>query len=91
VGLSNLPPASGRMVGRNIVVLEIQGLLRTEQRLITVSLQEHFHRLVWPELVIATSKQRWAWARSVVGLSGRIGQQHQKLRYASMSRVGTHG
>jgi predicted ATPase/DNA-binding winged helix-turn-helix (wHTH) protein len=35
-GLSNLPPALGRMVGRNNVVLEIQSLLQTEQRLITV-------------------------------------------------------
>src|ERR1700676_3539840 len=35
-GLSNLPPPLGRMVGRNNVVLEIQGLLQTEQRLITV-------------------------------------------------------
>src|ERR1700742_3032078 len=31
-GMSNLPPALGRMVGRNNVVLEILGLLRTEQR-----------------------------------------------------------
>jgi predicted ATPase/DNA-binding winged helix-turn-helix (wHTH) protein len=35
-GLSNLPPALGRMVGRDDVVLEIQGLLQTEQRLITI-------------------------------------------------------
>src|SRR3979490_1646666 len=35
-GLSNLPPALGRMVGRNNVVLEIQGLLQLEQRLITI-------------------------------------------------------
>jgi predicted ATPase/DNA-binding winged helix-turn-helix (wHTH) protein len=35
-GMSNLPPALGRMVGRNNVVLEILGLLRTEQRLITI-------------------------------------------------------
>jgi predicted ATPase/DNA-binding winged helix-turn-helix (wHTH) protein len=35
-GMSNLPPALGRMVGRNDVVLEIQGLLQTEQRLITI-------------------------------------------------------
>src|SRR5713226_5531582 len=35
-GMSNLPPALGRMVGRNNVVLEIQGLLQTEQRLITI-------------------------------------------------------
>src|SRR3984893_5586720 len=35
-GMSNLPPALGRMVGRNNVVLELQGLLRTGQRLITV-------------------------------------------------------
>src|SRR5258707_917142 len=35
-GLSNLPQALGRMVGRNDVVLEIQGLLQTEQRLITI-------------------------------------------------------
>src|ERR1700688_3598594 len=35
-GLSNLPPPLGRMVGRNNVVLEIQGLLQTEQRLVTI-------------------------------------------------------
>jgi predicted ATPase/DNA-binding winged helix-turn-helix (wHTH) protein len=35
-GMSNLPPALGRMVGRNDAVLEIQGLLQTEQRLITI-------------------------------------------------------
>src|ERR1700681_361773 len=35
-GMSNLPPALGRMVGRNNVVLEIQGLLQTKQRLITI-------------------------------------------------------
>jgi predicted ATPase/DNA-binding winged helix-turn-helix (wHTH) protein len=35
-GLSNLPPALGRMVGRENVVLEIQGWLQTEQRLITI-------------------------------------------------------
>jgi predicted ATPase/DNA-binding winged helix-turn-helix (wHTH) protein len=35
-GMSNLPPALGRMVGRDNVVLEIQGLLQTEQRLITI-------------------------------------------------------
>src|SRR6266852_1594170 len=35
-GLSNLPPALGRMVGRNNVVLEIQGLLQAKQRLITI-------------------------------------------------------
>jgi predicted ATPase/DNA-binding winged helix-turn-helix (wHTH) protein len=35
-GTSNLPPALGRMVGRNDVVLEIQGLLKTGQRLITL-------------------------------------------------------
>jgi predicted ATPase/DNA-binding winged helix-turn-helix (wHTH) protein len=35
-GLSNLPPALGRMVGRDDVVLEIQGLLQKEQRLITI-------------------------------------------------------
>jgi predicted ATPase/DNA-binding winged helix-turn-helix (wHTH) protein len=35
-GSSNLPPALGRMVGRNGVVLEIQGLLQTGQRLITI-------------------------------------------------------
>jgi predicted ATPase/DNA-binding winged helix-turn-helix (wHTH) protein len=34
-GLSNLPPALGRMVGRDDVVLEIQGRLQTE-RLITI-------------------------------------------------------
>jgi predicted ATPase/DNA-binding winged helix-turn-helix (wHTH) protein len=33
---SNLPPALGRMVGRNNVVLDLQGLLRTGQRLITI-------------------------------------------------------
>ncbi|MGY4480185.1 ATP-binding protein [Bradyrhizobium sp. USDA 3364] len=33
---SNLPPALGRMVGRNNVVLEIQRLLQTEHRLITI-------------------------------------------------------
>src|ERR1700730_5069756 len=35
-GTSNLPPALGRMVGRDNVVLELQGLLRTGQRLITI-------------------------------------------------------
>src|SRR6266853_2694645 len=35
-GMSNLPAALGRMVGRHNVVLEIQGLLQTEQRLITI-------------------------------------------------------
>ncbi len=35
-GLSNLPPALGRMVGRDNVVREIQGWLQTEQRLITI-------------------------------------------------------
>src|SRR5882762_4909503 len=35
-GMSNLPPGLGRMVGRNDVVLEIQSLLQTEQRLITI-------------------------------------------------------
>jgi predicted ATPase/DNA-binding winged helix-turn-helix (wHTH) protein len=35
-GMSNLPAALGRMVGRNDVVLEIQGLLQTGQRLITI-------------------------------------------------------
>jgi predicted ATPase/DNA-binding winged helix-turn-helix (wHTH) protein len=34
--LSNLPPALGRMVGRDNVVREIQGWLQTEQRLITI-------------------------------------------------------
>src|SRR5260370_13910416 len=34
-GMSNLPPALGRMVGRNNVVLEIQGLLHAEHRLLT--------------------------------------------------------
>src|SRR6266705_2344069 len=34
--MSNLPPALGRMVGRDNVVLEIQSLLQTEQRLITI-------------------------------------------------------
>src|SRR5258708_3382363 len=35
-GTSNLPPALGRMVGRNDVVLQIQDLLQTGQRLITI-------------------------------------------------------
>src|SRR5882672_6864802 len=35
-GMSNLPPALGRMVGRENVVLEIQGWLQTGQRLITI-------------------------------------------------------
>jgi predicted ATPase len=35
-GMSNLPPALGRMVGRKAVVLEIQGLLETGQRLVTI-------------------------------------------------------
>jgi predicted ATPase/DNA-binding winged helix-turn-helix (wHTH) protein len=35
-GLSNLPPALGRMVGRDNVVLDVQDLLQTEQRLITI-------------------------------------------------------
>jgi predicted ATPase/DNA-binding winged helix-turn-helix (wHTH) protein len=35
-GTSNLPPALGRMIGREDIVLEIQGWLRTEQRLITI-------------------------------------------------------
>src|ERR1700704_4595612 len=35
-GTPNLPPVLGRMVGRNNVVLEIQGLLQAGQRLITV-------------------------------------------------------
>ena len=34
--LSNLPPALGRMVGRDHVVREIGGWLQTEQRLITI-------------------------------------------------------
>jgi predicted ATPase/DNA-binding winged helix-turn-helix (wHTH) protein len=34
--ISNLPPALGRMVGRDNAVREIQGWLRTEQRLITI-------------------------------------------------------
>jgi predicted ATPase/DNA-binding winged helix-turn-helix (wHTH) protein len=34
--LSNLPPALGRMVGRDDAVREIQGWLQTEQRLITI-------------------------------------------------------
>jgi predicted ATPase/DNA-binding winged helix-turn-helix (wHTH) protein len=34
--MSNLPPALGRMLGRNDVVVEIQGLLQTGQRLITI-------------------------------------------------------
>ena len=40
---------------------------------------------------IATSPRHRARARSVVGLSGRIGQQYQELHCASVSRVGTHG
>jgi predicted ATPase/DNA-binding winged helix-turn-helix (wHTH) protein len=35
-GLSNLPPALGRMVGRENVVREIQGWLQADQRLITI-------------------------------------------------------
>src|SRR5258707_3733323 len=35
-GLSSLPPALGRMVGRENVVREIQGWLQTGQRLITI-------------------------------------------------------
>ena len=35
-GMSNLPPALGRMVGRENVVREIQGWLQTDQRLITI-------------------------------------------------------
>src|SRR5438874_2732457 len=35
-GLSNLPPALGRMVGRDDVVREIQDWLQAEQRLITI-------------------------------------------------------
>jgi predicted ATPase/DNA-binding winged helix-turn-helix (wHTH) protein len=35
-GLSNLPTALGRMVGRDDVVFEIRHLLQTEQRLITI-------------------------------------------------------
>lgn len=35
-GLSSLPPALGRMVGRDDVVREIRGWLQTEQRLITI-------------------------------------------------------
>ena len=35
-GLSNLPPALDRMVGRENVVLEIQGWLQAKQRLITI-------------------------------------------------------
>jgi predicted ATPase/DNA-binding winged helix-turn-helix (wHTH) protein len=35
-GLSKLPPALGRMVGRENIVREIQGLLQTEQRLIKI-------------------------------------------------------
>jgi DNA-binding winged helix-turn-helix (wHTH) protein len=34
--MSNLPPALGRMLGRNDVVVEIGGLLQTGQRLITI-------------------------------------------------------
>src|SRR5260370_12744838 len=35
-GLSNLPPALRRMVGRDNVVHEIQGWLQTKQRLVTI-------------------------------------------------------
>ncbi|MEH2543527.1 putative ATPase/DNA-binding winged helix-turn-helix (wHTH) protein [Bradyrhizobium sp. AZCC 2262] len=35
-GMSSLPPALGRMVGRGNVIHEIQGLLKTGQRLITI-------------------------------------------------------
>jgi predicted ATPase/DNA-binding winged helix-turn-helix (wHTH) protein len=35
-GVSNLPPALGRMVGRENIVREIEGWLQTEQRLITI-------------------------------------------------------
>jgi predicted ATPase/DNA-binding winged helix-turn-helix (wHTH) protein len=35
-GLSNLPPALGRMIGRDNVVREIQDWLQTEQRLISI-------------------------------------------------------
>jgi predicted ATPase/DNA-binding winged helix-turn-helix (wHTH) protein len=35
-GLSNLPPALGRMVDRENIVREIQGWLQTDQRLITI-------------------------------------------------------
>src|SRR5882724_7161232 len=35
-GFSNLPPALGRMVGRENVVREIQGWLQADQRLITI-------------------------------------------------------
>jgi predicted ATPase/DNA-binding winged helix-turn-helix (wHTH) protein len=35
-GLSNLPPALGRMVGRDNVIREIQDCLQTKQRLITI-------------------------------------------------------
>jgi hypothetical protein len=51
----------------------------------------HSHRLISPGLVFATSPQHGARARSVVGLSGRMGQQYQELYRASVSRIGTHG
>jgi predicted ATPase/DNA-binding winged helix-turn-helix (wHTH) protein len=35
-GISSLPPALGRMVGRSNVIQEIRGLLKTGQRLITI-------------------------------------------------------
>jgi predicted ATPase/DNA-binding winged helix-turn-helix (wHTH) protein len=35
-GISNLPPALDRMVGRDAIVLEVQSWLRAEQRLITI-------------------------------------------------------
>jgi predicted ATPase/DNA-binding winged helix-turn-helix (wHTH) protein len=36
VGLSNLPPALGRMVGREKICRELHGWLQTDQRLITI-------------------------------------------------------
>src|SRR5882672_12928299 len=68
-----------------------RSMLIARSREPSVGLQGHFHRLTWPELAIATSYLHWPRARSVVGLSGRIGQQYQKLHRASVSRVGTHG
>ena len=50
-----------------------------------------FDRLVWPDFVIANINQHWARARSVVGLSGQIGRQYQKLHRASVSHVEIRG
>src|SRR6266436_94619 len=73
------------------ILMHGRSMLIARPRKPSVGLQGHFHRLMWPERVIATSNQHWARARSVVGLSGPIGQPYQKLHRASVSRVGTHG